>query len=51
LLLAVMAGSLAGSILGLAFIAIRREDWQSYQLPFGTFLGAGALLVAFARGG
>ena len=45
-LLTIFAGSLLGSILGLAFMAARRKD-SSYELPFGTFLGMAALLVVF----
>ncbi len=46
-LLGLMAGSLLGSVLGLAYIKIRRLDTDSYELPFGSFLGAGALLAAY----
>ncbi|MGC2421145.1 MAG: prepilin peptidase [Candidatus Acidiferrales bacterium] len=45
-LLTILAGSLLGSILGLAFILIRRKG-SDYELPFGTFLGLAALLTAF----
>jgi len=45
-LLTILAGSLLGSVLGLAVILARRKDAE-YELPFGTFLGAGALLVVF----
>lgn len=45
-LLTIFAGSLLGSILGLAFMAVRRKD-SNYELPFGTFLGMAALLVVF----
>ena len=45
-LLTIFAGSLLGSVLGLAFILARRKG-SSYELPFGTFLGMAALLVAF----
>lgn len=42
----VMAGSIVGSIIGLIYIYGARKDAGSYELPFGTFLGAGALAVA-----
>jgi leader peptidase (prepilin peptidase)/N-methyltransferase len=42
-----LAGSILGSVLSLLYIWIARKDAGSYQLPFGTFLGAAALLVAF----
>ena len=45
-LLGLMFGSLLGSVLGLAWIRIRRHDPATYELPFGSFLGAGALLAA-----
>jgi leader peptidase (prepilin peptidase) / N-methyltransferase len=45
-LLTILAGSLLGSFLGVAIILARRKD-ADYELPFGTFLGAGALLVVF----
>jgi len=45
-LLTILAGSLLGSILGLAFILARRKE-SDYELPFGTFLGMAALLVVF----
>lgn len=45
-LLTVMAGSVLGSVLGLLYIMLSRKDAASYELPFGTFLGAAAVLVA-----
>ncbi|MGA7191385.1 MAG: A24 family peptidase, partial [Candidatus Acidiferrales bacterium] len=45
-LLTILAGSVLGSVLGVAVILARRKD-ADYELPFGTFLGAGALLVVF----
>jgi leader peptidase (prepilin peptidase)/N-methyltransferase len=45
-LLTILLGSLLGSVLGLLFILIYRKG-RRYELPFGTFLGAGALLVVF----
>jgi len=45
-LLTILAGSVLGSILGIAFILARRKQ-SDYELPFGTFLGAAALLVVF----
>ncbi len=44
--LTILAGSLLGSIIGLAVILIGRKG-RDYELPFGTFLGAAALLVVF----
>jgi leader peptidase (prepilin peptidase) / N-methyltransferase len=45
-LLTLLAGSLIGSILGIAFILARRKD-SEYELPFGSFLGMAAMLVVF----
>ena len=42
----VMVGSLLGSVIGLAYIYLARKDPGTYELPFGTFLGAGAILIA-----
>jgi leader peptidase (prepilin peptidase)/N-methyltransferase len=39
-------GSIAGSILGLAYIKLTKQDAGSYELPFGTFLGAAAMVLA-----
>jgi leader peptidase (prepilin peptidase)/N-methyltransferase len=44
-LMTLMLGSVAGSIVGLAIIALRRGDMK-YALPFGTFLAMGAALAA-----
>jgi len=45
-LVTVLVSSVLGSIMGLAFIVLTKKD-RNYELPFGTFLGAGALLVVF----
>jgi leader peptidase (prepilin peptidase)/N-methyltransferase len=45
-LLTILLGSLLGSIIGVAVIAIGRKG-RDFELPFGTFLGAGAMLVVF----
>jgi leader peptidase (prepilin peptidase) / N-methyltransferase len=45
-LLTIFAGSLLGSVLGIAFILASRED-SNYELPFGSFLGVAAVLVMF----
>jgi len=48
-LLTILAGSLIGSIVGLAIIALWRKG-SDYELPFGTFLGTAALLVLYFGG-
>src|SRR5579864_6680430 len=45
-LLTILLGSLLGSLIGVAVIAIGRKG-RDFELPFGTFLGAGAILVVF----
>jgi leader peptidase (prepilin peptidase) / N-methyltransferase len=45
-LLTIIVGALAGSIIGLAFIKLTGKDTATYQLPFGTFLGAAAFFAA-----
>lgn len=39
-------GGLLGSILGYSYIWIKKKDASSYELPFGTFLGMAALILA-----
>jgi leader peptidase (prepilin peptidase) / N-methyltransferase len=43
-----LVGSLAGSLISLLYIWIAKKDASTYQLPFGTFLGAAALAMAIA---
>ncbi|MGI8988666.1 MAG: prepilin peptidase [Bryobacteraceae bacterium] len=45
-LLTLIAGSVLGSVVGLIYIRITRQDASTYPLPFGTFLGIAALGVA-----
>jgi leader peptidase (prepilin peptidase)/N-methyltransferase len=45
-LLTIMLGSILGSIIGAAVIAVAKKD-SDFELPFGTFLGAAAMLVVF----
>lgn len=45
-LMTILAGSLLGSVIGSLLIALSKKE-RDYELPFGTFLGAGALLVLF----
>jgi leader peptidase (prepilin peptidase)/N-methyltransferase len=45
-LLTIMVGSLLGSLIGAAVIAIGRKG-SDFELPFGAFLSAAALLVVF----
>lgn len=45
-LLAIALGSVAGSVIGPLWIKMRGEKAATYQLPFGSFLGVGALASA-----
>lgn len=45
-LLTIMVGSVLGSVFGLLFIVLTRKSASTYELPFGTFLGIAAALVA-----
>ena len=38
--------SLMGAVLGLAYIKITRKDSATYELPFGSFIGVAAWVVA-----
>ena len=44
-LLVVLLGCLAGTLLGVLYVVIARKDFSTYQLPFGSFLGAAAVVV------
>jgi len=45
-LMTLILASIAGSVLGLAYIKLTGKDASTYELPFGSFLGATALVVA-----
>lgn len=47
-LLGIMAGSLLGSVIGLIWMKLSGKDAAHFELPFGSFLGIGALLVAYS---
>jgi len=42
---ALLIGSIAGSIIGLAYILIARKDASTYWLPFGSFLCLGGAVL------
>jgi leader peptidase (prepilin peptidase)/N-methyltransferase len=46
-----IVGSLAGSLIGYAYIKITHQDPATYELPFGTFLGLAGIVVALAGSG
>jgi len=45
-LLTLIVGSILGSVLGILYVVITKKDYSSYELPFGSFLGAAAILVS-----
>lgn len=47
-LLTLILGSVTGSILGYGYIKFAGKDTATYELPFGTFLGAAGLFIAVA---
>jgi leader peptidase (prepilin peptidase)/N-methyltransferase len=47
-LLMLIGGSLAGSLIGYAYIRFTHKDPATYELPFGTFLGLAGIAVALA---
>ncbi len=48
-LLALLIGAISGSVLGIAYIWLARKKASTYELPFGSFLCAGAALVPFMK--
>lgn len=46
-LLALIVASLLGALIGLCYIWFTGKDASTYELPFGSFLGIGALGVGF----
>jgi leader peptidase (prepilin peptidase)/N-methyltransferase len=49
-LLTVALGSVLGSVFGLLYIRIAGKDASAYELPFGSFLGVAALMIAVRAG-
>ncbi len=45
-LLTILSGALLGTVIGSTFLLLRRKG-SDYELPFGTFLGAAAVLTIF----
>jgi leader peptidase (prepilin peptidase) / N-methyltransferase len=48
-LYALMIGALAGSLIGAVYILVARRNAATYELPFGSFLCAGAALVPLLK--
>ena len=49
-LLTLILGSIAGSMVGYAYIKLTHQDAATYELPFGTFLGLAALAAGYGTG-
>jgi leader peptidase (prepilin peptidase)/N-methyltransferase len=45
-LLTLMAASLFGAVGGVIYILVTKKDMSTYEIPFGSFLGAAALMIA-----
>ena len=45
-LLTVVVGSILGTLSGVVYILLTKKEMSTYELPFGSFLGLAALLVA-----
>ena len=43
----IFLGCVAGTVLGLAWIYFTKQKASQYELPFGSFLGAAGLFIAF----
>ncbi|MEP7364835.1 MAG: prepilin peptidase [Acidobacteriota bacterium] len=43
----ILVGCVAGSVIGLLWIWYRKQAANQYELPFGSFLAAAGLLIAF----
>jgi leader peptidase (prepilin peptidase) / N-methyltransferase len=46
-LMTLIIGSLAGSVIGYAYIKIAHKDAGTYELPFGTFLALAAIAISW----
>jgi leader peptidase (prepilin peptidase)/N-methyltransferase len=44
-LFTLLIGSIAGAIIGMAYIKLTHKDASNYELPFGTFLGIAGLVA------
>lgn len=47
---ALLIASIAGSVVGVAYILLTRKDAATYGLPFGSFLCAGGAILPLVRG-
>ena len=49
-LAAMVIGSIGGSMIGMVYILIRKKDWRTFQLPYGTYIAFGTVLFVLVRG-
>ncbi len=49
-LAAMVLGSVGGSLIGIAYILIRRKNRRTFQLPYGTYIAFGTVLFVIVRG-
>jgi leader peptidase (prepilin peptidase)/N-methyltransferase len=47
-LLTLILGAISGSLIGIIYIKLTKQDMGTYQLPFGTFLAAAAIFSAMS---
>ena len=48
-LLTLIFSTLLGSVVGLGYAALKRKNWRTLELPFGSFLGFAALSMAILQ--
>lgn len=45
-LLILCVAGFVGSLIGILYIVIAKKDWTTYELPYGSFIGAAGLAIA-----
>jgi len=45
-LLILCVAGFVGSVLGILYILVAKKDWSTYELPYGSFIGAAGLAIA-----
>ena len=45
-LLILCVSGFVGSVVGILYIVIAKKDWSTYELPYGSFIGAAGLAIA-----
>ena len=49
-LMTIFVGCIGGTLIGLGYIYLAKKDFNSYEMPFGSFLGVAALAVTIFTG-